>query len=78
MNNFVAGGCSFTRGNELSDDTLRKGKSPSNKTWAKGLSDLVQGNYFCTANYGVGTATYGVGTGWLLVFVFGCAAHLEM
>ena len=44
--NIIAGGCSFTRGNELSDDTLRKGKSPSNKTWAKGLSDLVQGNYF--------------------------------
>ena len=54
--NIIAGGCSFTRGNELSDDTLRKGKSPSNKTWAKGLSDLVQGNYFCTANYGVGNS----------------------
>lgn len=49
----IAGGCSFTLGNELSDDLLR-GKKPSNKTWAKGLSDLVQGNYFCTAQGGIG------------------------
>ena len=54
--NIIAGGCSFTRGNELSDDTLRKGKNPSNKTWAKGLSDLVQGNYFCTADGGIGNS----------------------
>ena len=30
---FIAGGCSFTFGNELSDDKV--GKSPSNKSWSK-------------------------------------------
>ena len=29
---FIAGGCSFTVGNELSDDI--DGKTPSKKTWA--------------------------------------------
>ena len=37
MNNFVAGGCSFTFGHELSDD--KDGKSPSKLTWAHGLFD---------------------------------------
>ena len=52
----IAGGCSFTLGNELSDD-LHRGKKPSDKTWAKGLSDLVQGNYFCVAQPGAGNGT---------------------
>jgi hypothetical protein len=54
--NIISGGCSFTLGNELSDDTLKKGLAPSNKTWAKGLCNLVEGNYFCTANYGIGNS----------------------
>ena len=33
----IAGGCSFTLGNELSDD--RDGKTPSNKSWSKLLAD---------------------------------------
>lgn len=32
MNKFIAGGCSFTFGHELSDDEV--GKTPSKKTWA--------------------------------------------
>ena len=32
----IAGGCSFTLGNELSDDV--NGKTPSNKSWAKLLA----------------------------------------
>jgi len=34
---FIAGGCSFTFGHELSDDV--NGKTPSQKTWARGLYD---------------------------------------
>jgi len=53
MNKIIlAGGCSFTLGNELSDDN--GGKKPSNKTWAKGLSNTVGGNYFCVASGGIG------------------------
>ena len=33
--NFIAGGCSFTYGSELSDDD--KGKKPSEKSWAHEL-----------------------------------------
>ena len=32
---FIAGGCSFTFGHELSDD--EQGKKPSEKSWAHGL-----------------------------------------
>jgi len=55
MNKIIlSGGCSFTFGNELSDD---KGKNnPSAKTWAKGLNDLVQGNHFCVAKGGIGNS----------------------
>ena len=35
IKDFLAGGCSFTYGSELSDD--RQGKEVSRKTWAKGL-----------------------------------------
>tara|TARA_Y100000592_G_scaffold43079_1_gene68476 strand:+ start:2894 stop:3697 length:804 start_codon:yes stop_codon:yes gene_type:complete len=52
---FIAGGCSFTFGHELSDDD--NGKHPSKKTWAYGLyqnSDCDQ--YICTANPGSGNS----------------------
>ena len=55
MNKIIlSGGCSFTLGNELSDDN--GGKKPSNKTWAKGLTDIVSGNYFCVASGGIGNS----------------------
>ena len=38
MSKFIAGGCSFTFGHELSDD--EQGKIPSKKSWA--ASDQVQ------------------------------------
>ena len=53
---FIAGGCSFTFGHELSDDD--KGKKPSEKAWAHGLyrhSDAT-GNYVCTARAGIGNS----------------------
>ena len=34
-NVFIAGGCSFTFGHELSDNV--NGRTPSQKTWARGL-----------------------------------------
>ena len=53
---FIAGGCSFTFGNELSDDV--GGKTPSKKSWAYILSqelNLCQpDNYVCTARPGAG------------------------
>jgi len=49
----LSAGCSFTYGNELSDD---QPKRPSNKTWAKGLSDLVGGNYYSVAQGGIGNS----------------------
>ena len=49
----LAGGCSFTFGNELSDDD---GKTPSRKTWASHLSNAVGANYFCVAKGGLGNA----------------------
>lgn len=49
----LAGGCSFTFGNELSDDN---GKIPSRKTWASHLSNAVGTNYFCVARGGLGNA----------------------
>jgi len=53
MGKFIAGGCSFTLGNELSDDV--DGKTPSEKSWAHGLyrhSDASE--YVCTAFGGIG------------------------
>ncbi len=56
MNKIIlAGGCSFTYGHELSDCN-HAGLPPSNRTWAKGLSDAVQGNYFCVAKPGMGNS----------------------
>ena len=58
MNNFVAGGCSFTFGHELSDD--KDGKSPSKLTWAHGLFDRSllrgKGKYICVARPGIGNS----------------------
>ena len=53
--NIISGGCSFTYGHELSDCN-HTGLPPSNRTWAKGLSDLVQGNYFSVAQGGIGNS----------------------
>ena len=52
MSKFIAGGCSFTLGNELSDD--RDGKTPSNKSWAKLLTG--DSDYVCTAFGGLGNS----------------------
>ena len=53
MNNFIAGGCSFTFGHELSDSP--DGKSPSRKTWAYQLHSKTRGTrYICTATAGAG------------------------
>ena len=48
----ISGGCSFTLGNELSDDV--DGKTPSKKTWAYGLSQQTGPEYICTAFGGLG------------------------
>ncbi len=54
--NFISGGCSFTFGNELSDDN--GGNIPSRKSWAYGLMNdaqtTSQDNYVCTAKGGIG------------------------
>lgn len=52
MKKIIAGGCSFTFGNELSDDD---GKTPSKKSWAHGLSDSIPSvSYVCAAKGGLG------------------------
>ena len=48
----IVGGCSFTLGNELSDDT--DGKTPSKKSWAYLLSTHSDLEYTCTALGGLG------------------------
>jgi len=50
---FIAGGCSFTYGHELSDD--QEGKRPSKKTWAHGLKPQEH-EYVCTAYPGTGNS----------------------
>ena len=50
---FIAGGCSFTFGHELSDD--QEGKLPSKKTWAHGLKPNDH-EYVCTAYPGSGNS----------------------
>ena len=50
MSKFIAGGCSFTLGNELSDDV--DGKTPSSNSWAKLLAG--DSEYICTAFGGLG------------------------
>ena len=49
---FIAGGCSFTFGNELSDDV--NGNTPSRKTWAHRLCEHAGMEYVCTAVGGLG------------------------
>lgn len=51
-NKLIAGGCSFTLGNELSDDV--GGKTPSKNTWAYGLKSHTDSDYVCTAWGGLG------------------------
>ena len=48
----IVGGCSFTLGNELSDDM--DGKTPSKKSWASLLADSSNLEYQCTAVGGIG------------------------
>jgi len=58
--NFIAGGCSFTFGHELSDDN--EGKTPSRKSWANQLMRHLEGinqtvyQYICTARPGTGNS----------------------
>ena len=57
MSNFIAGGCSFTFGHELSDDN--EGKTPSRKAWAFKLLQEIPGwndnlDYVCVARPGTG------------------------
>ena len=56
IRDFLAGGCSFTYGSELSDDN--KGKTDSKKTWAYGLFKHCQptGNFICSAVPGTGNS----------------------
>ena len=55
---FIAGGCSFTFGHELSDD--KEGKIPSKKSWAYKLMTNGQATandkYICTARPGIGNS----------------------
>ena len=55
---FIAGGCSFTFGHELSDD--KNGKQPSKKTWAHRLFKTCRDDdntvYVCTAHPGSGNS----------------------
>ena len=51
---FIAGGCSFTLGNELSDD-LYGGYTASKKSWAYGLKGKDQ-DYVCVAYPGSGNS----------------------
>ena len=55
MSKFIAGGCSFTFGHELSDD--EQGKIPSKKSWAHGLKTSPSDHeYICTAHPGSGNS----------------------
>ena len=49
---FIAGGCSFTYGHELSDDI--DGKTPSKMSWAHLLNHNSENEYVCTASPGSG------------------------
>jgi hypothetical protein len=51
---FIAGGCSFTFGHELSDDM--NGKTPSKMSWAHLLKSNSQNEYVCTARPGSGNS----------------------
>jgi hypothetical protein len=53
--NFIASGCSFTYGHELSDDV--KGEKPSNNTWAyKLFQNRKSEQYVCSASAGSGNS----------------------
>tara|TARA_B100000900_G_scaffold403083_1_gene409725 strand:- start:215 stop:1015 length:801 start_codon:yes stop_codon:yes gene_type:complete len=54
--NFIASGCSFTFGHELSDDN--RGQVPSRKSWAHRLykNSTATGTYNCTAYPGSGNS----------------------
>ena len=54
VNKLIAGGCSFTLGNELSDDV--DGKTPSKKAWASRIADNTAMEYHCTAFGGLGNS----------------------
>ena len=49
----LAGGCSFTFGNELSDDD---GKTPSSKSWSALLAKETNSEYVCVAKGGIGNS----------------------
>ena len=51
---FIAGGCSFTFGHELSDDV--NGKVPSKMSWAHGLKVNSADEYVCAAYPGSGNS----------------------
>ena len=55
---FIAGGCSFTLGNELSDD--KDGKTPSKKSWGYKLFETCRDDdntvYLCSAFGGLGNS----------------------
>ena len=53
MPKLIAGGCSFTFGNELSDDV---GRIPSKKSWANLLASHLDYEYICTASGGTGNS----------------------
>ena len=53
MNNFIAGGCSFTYGSELGDEV--KTKQPSTRSWAYKLKPNRM-NYICAAKPGAGNS----------------------
>jgi hypothetical protein len=52
---FLSGGCSFTFGHELSDDS--HGLEPSKKTWSSLLSQKVNGSHVCVAKAGAGNSS---------------------
>ena len=54
MPKLIAGGCSFTFGNELSDDVA--GRLPSKKSWANLLASHLNYEYICTAKGGLGNS----------------------
>ena len=57
MSKFIAGGCSFTFGHELSDNP--KGQHPSKNTWAHKLYKTrdFASEYVCTAKGGAGNSS---------------------
>lgn len=50
----IVGGCSFTLGNELSDD--KDGHTPSKRSWAYRISENLYDPYICVARGGSGNS----------------------